>query len=548
MINPRMTEEPPPSPSLRRASPEPHLRRERWTAAAIVLLVVLARSLVFVFWEQSYYDSDQAIVGLMAKHLIEGRAFPVFFYGQSYMLGVEAYLAAPVFLIAGVSIAALKFPLLLINLGVALMLLRTLEREAGLRPYVAMLPVMFFAVPSPGVAAEILAPNGGNVAPFMYAALIWLTRYRPNWCGLFFGLGFLQREFTLYAALALFGVELISGELLTRDGIRRRLTMLRAAAEVWLVVHILKGYSSAAGPGTSTADLMQSGESAVEFAKRFCTEPQMIPRGLRNLFLEHFPVLFGTRPMALNELAIESVNRQGFSFSWILLASTAFIAIAAVAVHLFRERRWKPAYTFCAYLVLTALLSQAGYIIGRCGGLHHFTLRYELLSIVGLTGLGAWFLVVTPPGRLRQIWLALATAVVLITAIPSVRLLVEYVRHEPDNPKRLIVQHLDARGIKYAFGDYWRSYAITFLTNERLIVAADDFQRIREYTNMVNANRDQAVRIAREFCAGGKPATPWLWICPFDRVEETGPATPPPPAPPPADPQLPIPPKPRGTK
>src|SRR6188474_800362 len=145
-----MTEEPPPSPKLRRASPEPHPRRERWTAAAIVLLVVLARSLVFVFWEQSYYDSDQAIVGLMAKHLIEGRAFPVFFYGQSYMLGVEAYLAAPVFLIAGVSVAALKFPLLLINLGVALMLLRTLEREAGLRPYAAMLPVLFFAIPSPG--------------------------------------------------------------------------------------------------------------------------------------------------------------------------------------------------------------------------------------------------------------------------------------------------------------------------------------------------------------------------------------------------------------
>src|SRR6186997_41114 len=136
-------------------------QRERWTAAAIVFLVVLARSLVFVFWEQSYYNSDQAIVGLMAKHLIEGRAFPVFFYGQSYMLGVEAYLAAPVFLVAGVSVATLKFPLLLINLGVALMLLRTLETDVGLRPYTAMLPVMFFAIPAPGVTAEILAPNGG---------------------------------------------------------------------------------------------------------------------------------------------------------------------------------------------------------------------------------------------------------------------------------------------------------------------------------------------------------------------------------------------------
>jgi hypothetical protein len=513
----------PPSPGLRRVNVRPPWSRERWIAAAIILLVVLIRSVVFVFWEQSYYDSDQAIVGLMAKHLIEGRAFPVFFYGQSYMLGVEAYLAAPVFLIAGISVAALKFPLLLINLAVALMLLRTLEREVGLRPYVAMIPVLFFAVPAPGVTAEILAPNGGNVAPFIYTALIWLTRNRPNWCGFFFGLGFLQREFTLYAMAALLGVELITGALRTRDGIRRRLTTFRTAIEVWLVVHILKSYSSAAGPGTSTADLMNTTESAVAFARRFCTDPAMIPRGLTNLFTEHFPVLFGTRPMALSELAIESASRQGFPGAWIFLALTVAIAIAAVAVHVFKERRWRPAYPFCAYLILTALLSEAGYIVGRCGGLHHFTLRYELLSVIGLTGLGAWFLAVTPAGRLRTLWIGAAAGVVLTTALPSVRLLVEYVRHEPVNPKRLIVQHLDARGIKYAFGDYWRAYLITFMTNERIIVAADDFQRIRVYSDVVKAHKDEAVRIAREFCPGGKPAMQGLWICPYERVDESTP-------------------------
>jgi hypothetical protein len=319
--------------------------------------------------------------------------------------------------------------------------------------------------------------------------------------------------------------------------------MLRTAVEVWLVVHILKSYSSAAGPGTTTADLMQSGESAVEFAKRFCTDPAMIPRGLRNLFLEHFPVLFGTRPMGLNELSVESVTRQGFSGAWIVLGLTATVAFTGVALHLLRERRWKPAHAFCAYLVLVALLSQAGYIVGRCGGLHHFTLRYELLSILGLTGLAAWFLAVTPPGRLRTIWMALATALVLVTALPSARLLVEYIGHEPENPKRLIVQHLDARGIKYAFGDYWRAYLITFMTNERIVVAADDFQRIREYSTAVKEHKDQAVRIAREFCPGGKPAMPGLWICPYERVEEAPPAADPAGASQPA-----IPAKPPGTK
>jgi hypothetical protein len=162
---------------------------ERWIAAAVLVLLVVLRSIVFVFWEQFFFDSDQAITGLMAKHLIEGRAFPVFYYGQNYMLGVEAYLTAPVFALAGVSITTLKLPLLVLNIGVALLLLRTLEREVGLRPYVALVPVLFFALPSSAAAAEMLAPNGGNFAPFVYTVLIWLTRARPGWCGSHSALG-----------------------------------------------------------------------------------------------------------------------------------------------------------------------------------------------------------------------------------------------------------------------------------------------------------------------------------------------------------------------
>jgi hypothetical protein len=75
----------------------------RWIIPASVFTIVLARSAVFLISPESYFDSDQAIVGLMAKHLSELRAFPVFLYGQTYMLGVEAWLAAPLFLIFGAS-------------------------------------------------------------------------------------------------------------------------------------------------------------------------------------------------------------------------------------------------------------------------------------------------------------------------------------------------------------------------------------------------------------------------------------------------------------
>src|SRR5215210_6144808 len=74
---------------------------------AVVIALVLLRALVYLLFEQIAFDSDQAINGLMAKHLSQGRAFPLFFYGQTYMLAVEAWVAVPFFWIAGPTVLAL---------------------------------------------------------------------------------------------------------------------------------------------------------------------------------------------------------------------------------------------------------------------------------------------------------------------------------------------------------------------------------------------------------------------------------------------------------
>src|SRR5690242_13776914 len=138
-------------------------------AVALAIVLIVLRSAVFTFWPQAYFDSDQAIFGLMAKHIVEGRAFPVFMYGSSYILAVEAWLAAPLFALAGVSVAALKLPLVLINLVTAYLLLRLLTREAGLRPIGALVASLFFLLPAPGTASKFADPSGGDLEPFLYA-------------------------------------------------------------------------------------------------------------------------------------------------------------------------------------------------------------------------------------------------------------------------------------------------------------------------------------------------------------------------------------------
>ena len=142
--------------------------RERALVMAAVVALVAARSSVFLLWEQAAFDSDQAIVGLMAKHLAEGRAFPLFFYGQNYLLAVEAWMAAPLFWLPGPSVAALKLPLLALNVGVAALLVRLIEREMGLRPFLAGLASVFFVLASPGIANQLVTALGVSVEPFLY--------------------------------------------------------------------------------------------------------------------------------------------------------------------------------------------------------------------------------------------------------------------------------------------------------------------------------------------------------------------------------------------
>ena len=101
-------------------------------------LALLLRSFVYLRYEQLAFDSDQAITGLMAKHLVDARAFPLFFYGQTYMLAVEAWAAAPWFLLFGPTVTALRLSLLAWNVAFGGMLVLTLHRDNRLSPWLAL--------------------------------------------------------------------------------------------------------------------------------------------------------------------------------------------------------------------------------------------------------------------------------------------------------------------------------------------------------------------------------------------------------------------------
>jgi hypothetical protein len=526
----------------------------RWIILAILLLVVLGRSAVFVFWPGAHFDSDQAVTGLMAKHLAELRAFPVFWYGQTYMLGVEAWLAAPLMAVFGASVTALKLPLLAMNAAIALLLFRGLASDAGLDDLRAGFATLFFVLAAPITTAHFLTANGGNVEPALYVLLLWFLRRRPIWFGLVLGVGFLNREFTIYGAAALVALDAARRALVTREAARRYGLAFGTAALVWIAFLVLRHLSSAAGPGTSTADLSANlaGNNLLQVAQRLCLDPRAIAAGVSRIFTLHWPELFGLEPQPLTDFGIESTVRQGLTGSaWLLVPLVGIPVVRA-----FRRRNREPrtpipgprspipgprspipgprspipdpqspipdpqspipdpqSPNFDAYLILVAAFSLAGYLIGRCGAIDFYTMRYELLSVVGAVGLAGWYLRTERSRVLAGVWSLCCVAVFAVSLTAHGRLIAEYAARPPVPLKQELIRQLDARNIRYAYADFWTAYYVDFMTRERIIVASDDAVKVRSYNRLVDAHRGEAIRISRRPCQGGEPLTPQFWSC-----------------------------------
>lgn len=152
----------------------------------LIVLVALALVLRLDFLIANHFviDADEAIVGLMGKHIIEGRGLPVFYYGQNYMGSLEAVLAGLVFLIFGVSSIALKSVPLFFSL-VLVVLIYQLGLELGSRA-VARTAALFAAIPPQMLVIWSSMARGGflEVVCIGTVALIlslrWLRESEPK--------------------------------------------------------------------------------------------------------------------------------------------------------------------------------------------------------------------------------------------------------------------------------------------------------------------------------------------------------------------------------
>jgi hypothetical protein len=405
-------------------------------------------------------NADEAIPGLMARHILYAGERPVFFYGQHYFGAAEAYLIAGLFAVFGfvprlVTVPAIVASLLLIP--VTYLLGRHLAgRTAGA---LAALPVVF----APPILAKLYANSGGgfSLAFLLHGAtlLAYLGAYlRPPGAP-----GVLARAmlFSLLAgllcwvwqpALALLPV-LVPLLLWRQPALRHPLRLLVALAPLAVGLAPPLAYNLAEGWPTVT-----------QLARKYSS-----PLGW-----EAAPGI-GRGPAAVGSLLLIAFGGGNEAEGGANPMQGALVAVAfpLTLVLLWRGRDALARRRLTAALVLALAALVAGVAA-------HGTVRHLApVAHLGFVFAGAALVLLARRVLPRPAGLAEAAAAALaagLLVLPNLYLdagagsiFRRFVARDSD--VRAAVAALEERGLTAGYADYWTAYPVTYLSGERVAVA-----------------------------------------------------------------------------
>ena len=168
----------------------------------MIATVGLALKLALVASDAFPFNSDEAIVGLMARHILNGQ-WPAFFYGQAYMGSLDASLAALGFAILGEAVWVIR-------LLQALLYVATIMTTAALgwsiyrSAWVAWVAAALMAIPPVNVMLYTTVSLGGYgeallIGNLLMLLALWVWRQEKGFAlwGLLAGLGFWAFGLTL---------------------------------------------------------------------------------------------------------------------------------------------------------------------------------------------------------------------------------------------------------------------------------------------------------------------------------------------------------------
>ena len=460
--------------------------------------VALATRLLALRWSAGL-NSDEAIPGLMALHVLTTGDHPIFFWGQHYFGSLEVYFIAALFRVLGfqpwlVFVPPTVASLALVPLTAALG--RWLSGNRGVLAgkaagWLAALPV---AAATP-VMARMLAHAGGgfSLAYALQGAAIYChlraltgqtTRGRRVIWALLFALtsGFLcwvwQPSLALTAVLLLILLA-------------RRPELLWAATLPLLVGLAPPLYYNATQHWPTVAEILRKTSTPPEQAPAEITSSRWVYAILLGMAFGGGEDTYSIGTNWPQALAVAA----SVAFVLLVVFATGLLSAVKRVWHLLRRRpaappRFGPDRTVAAVLAI-AIATNVAAAHGAVRHLH----SAALLAFPFFGALPAALLGASRSTRGVRAFVSLALAAAVL--IPNAWFLPRAEGVYGDRPRfgsvvEEVVAGLTERGLTYGYADYWTAYPITYWSGETIVVSpvapmtyGGHFERYPEFTALV---------------------------------------------------------------
>jgi 4-amino-4-deoxy-L-arabinose transferase-like glycosyltransferase len=419
------------------------------------------------------FNADEAVVTLMARHMLRGEV-PLLFYGQAYMGSLDAALGAAGFAIFGENVTVLRIVQTLLFLGTIWIWYRICARGFGSLS-LARLTAFLLAVPPVLVTLYTTASLGGYGEALFFGSLCLLLvvemyggkTHPARWLllGLAAGIGF----WSFPLSVVFSGPALIAAVLIKRStgnpprgqrpirGILLMTAGILLGALPWIAALLQLGLPA----------LQELGGSAIAGSLQGSL-PEVFGIRLLNLIIFGSTVLFGMRPpWAVQWLAP------------VLLPFALVVSLAAVAYGLFSLRRKDAMQGVRRMLAGSVLLFSLAYLLTPFG--NDPSGRY-FLPLYPMYATCCAAMIIRLARQYGRRMLALALIPIAFHAAgnvecalrnpPGITTQFDAVAQVDMRGMQPVLEFLLRQGETRGYTNYWVSFPLAFLSQERLIFTA----------------------------------------------------------------------------
>ena len=150
--------------------------RNKFSFFLFLILVLAAGWKIWLVSRDVFpFNSDEAVVALMARHILGGE-LPTFFYGQAYMGSLDAYIVAAGFAIFGQTVWVVRFVQAILYLATIITTV-AIGKVVFKAPGPGLLAGLFLAIPTVNVTLYTTVSLGGYGEAMLLGSLNLLTGF-----------------------------------------------------------------------------------------------------------------------------------------------------------------------------------------------------------------------------------------------------------------------------------------------------------------------------------------------------------------------------------